>query len=623
MLVNFKCKNQKGSISLYVLISMLFFLIILIALFVNASNKVQDQQREVEKVQSEYGKEDINDAYQEELIGDDGISIIGYDKEKEVNKPKVTSSTDENTGLIPIKWNGSNWVVCKEDDPEWYNYSSEDIQVTAEDGTTRTVPKMTWANAMLSDGKYKKGSVEVGQVVADGEEGSMFVWIPRYAYSINKYKTQGPDDSANGTTQGITKVEFLKGNTNTGSSGTEYSTDYDADSVAVGTATPMIVHPAFKFGAKSLTGIWVAKFEASMAETNNNTEENNNVTNKTVKVVPNAESWRYIQLGNIFTNCLNMKDNSIYQISDGMDTHLLKNSEFGAVAYLAASQYGLVPTRNDSRESSAGDYKSNTNQSTTGNISGIYDVNGGAWESVAAYWDNGSKYLSEYFDSKYFKQNQNTNYYELNSQYSIYWNRYESSEYEIENGETIWNILSTEGNKENYQISKNRVDLMKNIKGDAMYEAINDWSYFGRYGKEYTDSSGTHYNAFEYGYWFKPTLDLNGNIIDTGENIFGQNSFGTALYGHDYTLIGTYPKPFVLRGGSWIDGYYAGIFASHGEEGGASFNIRFPPCTCNVTNKWQKFMEIQKLKNTFNDIIDKISKRYFFLEITKNFLINH
>ena len=394
MLVKFKGKSETGSISLYVLISMLFFLIILIALFVNANNKVQTQQRELEKVQSEYGKEDINDVYQEELIGDDGINTIGYDKEKEVNSPKITSSTDENTGLIPIKWNGSNWVVCNEDDPEWYNYSSEDIQVTAEDGTTQTVPAMTWANAMLSDGTLKKGTAQPGDVVPDTQEGSMFVWIPRYAYSINKYKTDGPGDEANGTTQGITRVEFLKGNTNIGSSGTEYPTDYDTDEMEkeenIGTATPMIVHPAFKFGAKSLTGIWVAKFEASMAETNNNTEENNNVTNKTVKVVPNAESWRYIQIGNIFTNCLNMKDNSIYQISEGMDTHLLKNNEWGAVAYLAASQCGVIPSKNGAQETAAGNYKSNTNQSTTGNVSGIYDMNGGAWEYVAAYWDNGS-----------------------------------------------------------------------------------------------------------------------------------------------------------------------------------------------------------------------------------------
>ena len=577
MLVKFKGKSETGSISLYVLISMLFFLIILIALFVNANNKVQTQQRELEKVQSEYGKEDINDVYQEELIGDDGINTIGYDKEKEVNSPKITSSTDENTGLIPIKWNGSNWVVCNEDDPEWYNYSAEDIQVTAEDGTTQTVPAMTWANAMLSDGTLKKGTAQPGDVVPDTQEGSMFVWIPRYAYSINKYKTDGPGDEANGTTQGITTVEFLKGNTNIGSSGTEYPTDYDADSVAVGTATPMIVHPAFTFGGTNLTGIWVAKFEASMAETNNNTVEDNNVTNKTVKIVPNVESWRYIQIGNIFTNCLNMKNNEIYKMASGTDSHLMKNSEWGAITYLAASQYGVIPAKNGSGTSYTEDettkyhsytgnknYKGNTNQSTTGNISGVYDMNGGAWEYVAAYWDNGSPYLgaSNQGTSTYFPSNK------LDSKYSAYWDRYESSQYEIENGANIWNNYAElenddGGNKGNYKIAKNRVDLMKNIKGDAMYEAIKDFSYYGR------NPENSYGEA-----WMKATaVDENGELTSTS------TGYGLSYYNGDFTLVGTYYQPFLLRGSSWYSASHAGVFASAGNDGHASHHVRFSSCT--------------------------------------------
>ena len=44
-----------------------------------------------------------------------------------------------------------------------------------------------------------------------------------------------------------------------------------------------------------------------MLETNNNTTDNNNVSNKTVKIIPNAETWRYINEGNIFKTCLYMK----------------------------------------------------------------------------------------------------------------------------------------------------------------------------------------------------------------------------------------------------------------------------------------------------------------------------
>ena len=243
---------------------------------------------------------------------------------------------------------------------------------------------MTWANGMLSDGTYKKGKVEVGQVIDQSDLGSMFVWIPRFAYSINQYKTS--KSATEGTTQGITNVEFLKGTSNVGVSGTQYATDYSTDSATKGSATTMIVHPAFKFNGKNVKGLWVAKFEASMAEENKNTTTNNNVTNKTVKILPDAESWRYIYVGNIFTNCLNMKNNNIYQLSSSSDTHMMKNSEWGAVAYLAASQYGVVPAKNgsvtpekvtgsDGKETTIyhsyignKDYANNLSQSTTGNI---------------------------------------------------------------------------------------------------------------------------------------------------------------------------------------------------------------------------------------------------------------
>ena len=177
----------------------------------------------------------------------------------------------------------------------------------------------------------------------------------------------------------------------------------------------MIVHPAFTFGDEEIEGFWTAKFEASMAEENLNTEENNNVTDKTIKVLPNSITWRNIQIGNIFKNCLKMKENSIYKFSKSVDTHQMKNLEWGAVSYLSASQYGIVPTENKAGETydediykvyAAGkDYINNISQSTTGNVTGIYDMNGGAWEYVAAYWDDDSGNLEEFGTEEIFSQN--------------------------------------------------------------------------------------------------------------------------------------------------------------------------------------------------------------------------
>ena len=89
-----------------------------------------------------------------------------------------------------------------------------------------------------------------------------------------------------------------------------------------------------------------------------------------------------------------------------VDPHLMKNSEWGAVVYLTQSIYGkndevwnnsninritgMCGTNVDAANEETGvTYAYNTeigtNASTTGNIYGIYDMSGGAWDMVASY----------------------------------------------------------------------------------------------------------------------------------------------------------------------------------------------------------------------------------------------
>ena len=97
----------------------------------------------------------------------------------------------------------------------------------------------------------------------------------------------------------------------------------------------------------------------------------------------------------------------------------MKNSEWGAVAYLTHSQYGRNGEQiaiNNSKDyytgysggsadaaqssSTVSTYAYNTTNgvlaSSTGNISGIYDLSGGAWEYVAAYnsTEDSNKYVT-------------------------------------------------------------------------------------------------------------------------------------------------------------------------------------------------------------------------------------
>ena len=250
-----------------------------------------------------------------------------YNEDKGVNTPKL------GTGMTPIKWNGSSWVNTTGSDPEWYDYTAK-----------------KWANAKTSDG-------------------SMWVWIPRYAYSI----TSGYHSS----TAGNIDVEFMKGLTNETSTG---RTRFDN---ASGQGN-WNIHPAFNYGS-TVSGIWVAKFEAS------------NSGGK-IKVEPGVSSWRSITVNDIYTNCLNYNKT--------LNSHMMKNDEWGAVAYLSKSRYGksaeVDRNGNSSYYTGGGSgnaYVNNVGQSTTGTVHGVYDMSGGAWEYVAAYVNNGNSNLTNYGSS--------------------------------------------------------------------------------------------------------------------------------------------------------------------------------------------------------------------------------
>ncbi len=56
----YKLKNQKGSVTLFVLIVMIFFLIILVSLFANTKTKIIEQEKQIAIIQKEYETENIN-----------------------------------------------------------------------------------------------------------------------------------------------------------------------------------------------------------------------------------------------------------------------------------------------------------------------------------------------------------------------------------------------------------------------------------------------------------------------------------------------------------------------------------------------------------------------------------
>ena len=102
-------------------------------------------------------------------------------------------------------------------------------------------------------------------------------------------------------------------------------------------------HPAFTFGSTELNGLWIGKFETT-----------GTVTNPTVK--PNQHANIYERIGKFYTMARSIGTGTYDPTNNGGNTisgitqnshnlnkatsHMLKNSEWGAIAYLASSKYG-------------------------------------------------------------------------------------------------------------------------------------------------------------------------------------------------------------------------------------------------------------------------------------------
>lgn len=292
-----------------------------------------------------------------------------------------------------------------------------------------------------------------------GGNNCYWVWIPRYAYKV-------PIKS---NTSETIDIKFLKDDTNIPIGETEEITNTTPD------PGKWVVHPAFtnagNGGFGELTGIWVAKYEASSDSSSvveNPTEAelaidggSNTDIDLKVRVNSNVTSWRNIALGNMVTVCQNLtKDNNSLSNTKNIDSHLMKNTEWGACAYLSRSVYGKngqvynnpyynskyspitglcgnTPDYRTKTYNDANTYKYNTaegvNASTSGNVYGIYDMAGGAAEYVAGilsnYKSNSNVYDFSNIDDKYYDS------YEENS------NKYGDAVYETSTstlGTTSW-----------------------------------------------------------------------------------------------------------------------------------------------------------------------------------------
>ena len=258
------------------------------------------------------------------------------------NADKSGASIPElSDGMIPIKWDGNKWVKADKNNPDnaykWYDYNSKE-----------------WANAVLVNSSVRSSytNADPGIEILEADVLAYLVWIPRY-----KYKLFNVSSTAISPQEIEIRFEDRYSIKSTGSSNGEWLT-----------------HPAFTFGTTEINGIWVGKFETT-----------GNVTTPTIK--PGMTALRNQNLKTHFTNAQKLNNTTTYGLTSKYDAHLMKNMEWGAVAYLSHSKYGKnseISINNSANYYTGGGastaYVTNINQSTTGNVYGIYDMSGGSYE---------------------------------------------------------------------------------------------------------------------------------------------------------------------------------------------------------------------------------------------------
>ena len=311
--------------------------------------------------------------------------------EKKPNAPVLASN------MIPVYYDetAETWKKADLANPnntyKWYNYNNG-----------------MWANAVTvtSSSRSKYLNASIGTAISMNDITTMWVWIPRFnAVTPSNY------NGGTKTSPGAIDVTFVKSN--------ETAID------------------AFTFGNKELSGFWYAKFETSHSTLTSSTTNNNlGCSNERcsnangIIIKPNVKSLKYNNVSNFFfvSRSMERSGNSFGFVSNEVDTHMSKNNEWGAVAYLTQSIYGRCTDSttcsevgiNNSHDSNnnlttgygapAGSDSSVTNgaynttlgknASTTGTIYGIYDMSGGASEYVmGVFADTNGKPRSGYNSS--------------------------------------------------------------------------------------------------------------------------------------------------------------------------------------------------------------------------------
>ena len=450
------------------------------------------------------------------------LGIIASQQEGACTPSKVLDPSGANApvlaeGMIPVMWNGSDWVkadTTNSNEYAWYSYGDKKwanavmVNETVSELNPSTQSAKTMATSTLSSKSradyLDNTKTPVGSIINEKDILAFYVWIPRYKYKLFNVNSEEMDPI-------LIDVQFESKTTakSAGSSNGEYLT-----------------HPAFTFGTTELDGIWVGKFDTS------GTENKPTILNDAEPLVRQNVSTQFATSQKFASGTTYLTQTGVSKV----DAHMMKNTEWGAVAYLKQSKYGLGLTDIEvgtwgtggcsSKQGGAGPSASKNDQivgssgptlpcdvgntltttSTTGNIYGVYDMAGGALEYVMGV----------------MQDNTNTN--------------------------TPMSGYSTSSNS--------------GFTG-KVYDGGNYTSYTG------TAFPGSkYYDLYAYG-----ETDYDSEAY--ARRILGDATSETRGWYSDYMSFAYAKDPWFVRGGDAVTGSKAGVFYAYGFYGSAYWDISF------------------------------------------------
>ena len=453
----------------------------------------------------ETSSDTMNQSFELSLNG----SCVG--QKEEPNTPVLDD------GMIPIVFDTSNGTVVKtvsSTDSSWYDYSNQE-----------------WANAVLvkengtqTRAYYKANSgVEINQA----DILAYYVWIPRYKYQIWE--------------------------TGTSSAGKEQTIDIifeDKNSISTGTQVgEYLTHPAFWWDNDSdgvrdegeeLSGIWVGKFVTTGSASN-------------PTILPDVQSLRSQNVSTQFATA-QLLGGSTYGVTTNTDSHMMKNSEWGAAAYLSHSKYGI------NREVYINNSMFNYTGRSGGNVGGKTPINKTYTAQTSTNYVNVYGYYT--WDGYLLNYNTNT----------------KSSTRDLSK------VASTTGNITGiYDMSGGTSEYVMGVfaNSDGQLWSGNSTSSnfsnseFGNSGfTGLVGSSGTSYTGVDFpdSKYYNVYKAYSGTTISALTACNGGMCYGHGLsevsnwYGDSADFVGP-DVPWFLRGGYFSGGSFAGVFTFNGSYG--------------------------------------------------------